>query len=158
VLWNGGISFGGVVAFIFADLIIIPILLIYRKYYGTRMMLVLTGLFYATMVLAAYIVEFVFSALGLVPADRTAKVGETGVVWNYTTYLNIVFLAVATALLVRFFRSGGVSMLRMMGGPPDEAGHAHAADAAPAGPAADPGHSAHPGPGGHAAHHGVTDL
>jgi uncharacterized membrane protein YraQ (UPF0718 family) len=121
VLWNGGISFGGVVAFIFADLIIIPILLIYRKYYGTRMMLVLAGLFYVTMVLAGYIVEFVFTGLGLVPSARTAKVGETGVVWNYTTYLNIVFLILATALLVRFFRSGGLSMLKMMGGQPDEA-------------------------------------
>ena len=50
VLWNGGISFGGVVAFIFADLIIIPILVIYRKYYGTKMMLVILGIFYATMV------------------------------------------------------------------------------------------------------------
>jgi uncharacterized membrane protein YraQ (UPF0718 family) len=164
VLWNGGISFGGVIAFIFADLIIIPILLIYRKYYGTRMMLVLAGLFYVTMVLAGYIVEFVFSGLGLVPADRTAKVGETGIVWNYTTYLNIVFLIVAAALLVRFFRTGGVSMLRMMGGHPDEADPAHAAHAAPPGRAAppglaaDPGHSAHPGPGGHSAHDGVTDL
>ena len=169
VLWNGGISFGGVVAFIFADLIIIPILLIYRKYYGTRMMLVLAGLFYVTMVLAGYIVEFVFSGLGLVPAARTAKVGETGIVWNYTTYLNIVFLLVAAALLVRFFRSGGAAMLKMMGGQADQAdpGHgAHAGHGAAAGPAADPGHAAHPGPGGHAhpgsgghaARHGVTDL
>jgi uncharacterized membrane protein YraQ (UPF0718 family) len=164
VLWNGGISFGGVIAFIFADLIIIPILLIYRKYYGTRMMLVLAGLFYVTMVLAAYVIEFVFTGLGLIPAARTARVGETGIVWNYTTYLNIVFLVVAAALLVRFFRSGGVSMLRMMGGHPDEADPAHAAHAAPPGRAAppgvaaDPGHSAHPGPGGHSAHDGVTDL
>ena len=96
VLWNGGISFGGVVAFIFADLIIIPILLIYRKYYGTQMMLVLAGLFYVTMVLAWYIVEFVFTGLGLVPADRTASRGDRDL-WNYTTYLNIVFLAVAGA-------------------------------------------------------------
>ena len=164
VLWNGGISFGGVVAFIFADLIIIPILLIYRKYYGTRMMLVLAGLFYVTMVLAGYIVEFVFTGLGLVPAARTAKVGETGITWNYTTYLNIVFLVVAAALLVRFFRSGGVPMLKMMGGQPDEAspGHGahagHGGHAAAAGPAADPPHAARPGPGGHAAQHGVTDL
>jgi hypothetical protein len=148
VLWNGGISFGGVVAFIFADLIIIPILLIYRKYYGTRMMLVLAGLFYVTMVLAGYIVEFVFTGLGLVPSARTAKVGETGVVWNYTTYLNIVFLILAAALLVRFFRSGGLSMLKMMGGQPDEANPGHSAHAAAAGPAADPGHAAHHGPGG----------
>ena len=151
MLWNGGISFGGVVAFIFADLIIIPILLIYRKYYGTRMMLVLAGLFYVTMVLAGYIVEFVFSGLGLVPATRTAKVGETGIVWNYTTYLNIVFLLVAAALLVRFFRSGGVSMLKMMGGQPGRGRvTGHGAHAAAAARAADPGRSAHPGPGGHA--------
>ncbi len=107
VLWNGGISFGGVVAFIFADLIIIPILVIYRKYYGTRMMLTLLGIFYATMVMAGYIVEFLFGGLGLIPAERTAKVADTGVQWNYTTVLNIVFLLLAAALLVRFFRSGG---------------------------------------------------
>jgi uncharacterized protein len=126
VLWNGGISFGGVVSFIFADLIIIPILIIYRKYYGTKMMLALLGIFYVTMVIAAYIVEFSFGVLGLIPATRAAKVGETGLQWNYTTYLNIVFLLLAAALLVRFFRSGGGPMLRMMGGGPGEPGrHDH---------------------------------
>ena len=124
VLWNGGISFGGVVAFIFADLIIIPILIIYRKYYGTRMMLVLLGIFYVTMVIAGYIVEFLFGGLGLIPAERAAKVAGQGIQWNYTTVLNIVFLLLAAALLVRFFRSGGRPMLKMMGGGPD--GHAHA--------------------------------
>ncbi|MBO0817099.1 MAG: permease, partial [Actinobacteria bacterium] len=74
VLWNGGISFGGVIAFIFADLIIIPILVIYRKYYGTKMMLVILGVFYATMVAGGYVVEFAFGGLGLVPAQRAAKV------------------------------------------------------------------------------------
>jgi uncharacterized protein len=120
VLWNGGISFGGVVAFIFADLIIIPILIIYRKYYGTRMMLVLLATFYATMVIAAYIVEFLFGGLGLIPTERAANVGEHGIEWNYTTILNIIFLLLAAALLVRFFRSGGRAMLKMMGGSPDE--------------------------------------
>ena len=120
VLWNGGISFGGVVAFIFADLIIIPILIIYRKYYGTRMMLVLLATFYATMVIAAYIVEFLFGGLGLIPAERAANVGEHGIEWNYTTILNIIFLLLAAALLVRFFRSGGRPMLKMMGGSPGE--------------------------------------
>ena len=130
VLWNGGISFGGVVSFIFADLIIIPILLIYRKYYGTKMALTILGIFYAAMVIAGYIVEFAFGALGLVPATRNANVGETGLQWNYTTYLNIVFLLLAAALLVRFFRSGGGAMLRMMGGGPGEPGrHAHDPDA-----------------------------
>jgi uncharacterized membrane protein YraQ (UPF0718 family) len=125
VLWNGGISFGGVVAFIFADLIIIPILVIYRKYYGTRMMLVLLGIFYATMVIGGYIVEFLFGVLGLIPAERAAKVAEQGLQWNYTTILNIIFLLLAAALLVRFFRSGGRPMLKMMGGGPDERAHAH---------------------------------
>ena len=119
VLWNGGISFGGVVAFIFADLIIIPILIIYRKYYGTRMMLTILAVFYAAMVLAGYAVEFIFGGLGLIPAERAAKVAETGITWNYTTILNIVFLLLAAALLVRFYRSGGRAMLKMMGGSPD---------------------------------------
>jgi uncharacterized membrane protein YraQ (UPF0718 family) len=118
VLWNGGISFGGVMAFIFADLIIIPILVIYRKYYGTKMMLAILGIFYLTMVTAGLIVEFLFGGLGLVPTERTAKVTETGIQWNYTTVLNIVFLLLAAALVARFFRSGGATMLKMMGGSP----------------------------------------
>jgi hypothetical protein len=116
VLWNGGISFGGVTAFIFADLIIIPILIIYRKYYGTKMMLAILGIFYAAMVIAGYIIEFLFGALGLIPAERAAKVAEQGIQWNYTTILNIIFLLLAAGLLVRFFRSGGGPMLKMMGG------------------------------------------
>jgi uncharacterized protein len=124
VLWNGGISFGGVIAFIFADLIIIPILVIYRKYYGTRMMLTILAIFYAAMVLAGYAVEFIFGGLGLIPAERVAKVAETGITWNYTTILNIVFLLLAAALLVRFFRSGGGPMLKMMDGSPQD-GHGH---------------------------------
>jgi uncharacterized membrane protein YraQ (UPF0718 family) len=124
VLWNGGISFGGVVAFIFADLIIIPILIIYRKYYGTKMMLVILGIFYAAMVVAGYIIEFLFGGLGLVPAERAAKVTAEGISWNYTTFLNIIFLLLAAALLVRFLRSGGGPMLKMMGGSPDQPEHA----------------------------------
>jgi uncharacterized membrane protein YraQ (UPF0718 family) len=134
VLWNGGISFGGVVSFVFADLIIAPIIVIYRKYYGTRMALTLTGALYLVMVVAGYVVEALFTPLQLVPKGaRHAKVGDMGVHWNYTTWLNIVFLALAAVLVWRFVRSGGWSMLRMMGGGPDDmAGHehhqAHAAD------------------------------
>src|SRR5438132_2899604 len=76
VLWNGGISFGGVLAFIFADLIILPILDIYRKYYGWRMAGFLLVTFYATMVGAGLIVEFLFQALGITPISRNAKVIE----------------------------------------------------------------------------------
>lgn len=121
VLWNGGISFGGVVSFLFADLIIIPILLIYRKYYGTRMMLFLLSAFYASMVLAGYVVELIFGGLGIVPATRHAKVGVTNVHWDYTSVLNIVFLVISAGLTYRFVRTGGVSMLKMMGGEPDDA-------------------------------------
>jgi uncharacterized membrane protein YraQ (UPF0718 family) len=124
VLWNGGISFGGVVSFIFADLIIIPIILIYRKYYGTKMALRITGIFYLVMVLAGYVIELLFQPLGLVPSGRHAKVTDAAVTWNYTTYLNIIFLILAAVMLVRFFRTGGLQMLKMMGGSPD-AEHDH---------------------------------
>ena len=120
MLWNGGISFGGVCAFILADLIILPILNIYRKYYGFRMSRYLRVTFYAAMVAAGLIVEVVFGALGLIPDDRNAKVVETSVTWNYTTFLNLAFLALATALVVRFLRTGGPAMLRAMGGSPPQ--------------------------------------
>ena len=75
VLWSGGISFGGVIAFIYADLLILPILNIYRKYYGTRMMLVLLGTFYITMVGAGYLVEIIFGAADLIP-ERPQRDGD----------------------------------------------------------------------------------
>ncbi len=115
VLWRGGISFGGVVSFIFADLIVLPVLDIYRRYYGTKVMLYILGTFYVTMALAGYIVELLFGALGIVPTSRTVGAITEGVQWNYTSFLNIVFLALATVLLIRFFRTGGLNMLRMMG-------------------------------------------
>jgi uncharacterized protein len=129
VLWNGGISFGGVIAFIFADLLIIPILNIYRKYYGTRMMLTLLGTFYAAMVTAGYLVELLFGTANLIPTQRSATVMQAGISWNYTSGLNIVFLLIAALLTVRFFTSGGMPMLRMMGGSPEATnGHHHHSD------------------------------
>ena len=127
VLWNGGISFGGVVSFIFADLIVLPILNIYRKYYGLRMTLFLLVTFYATMVIAGLAVDLSFDLLGLIPSERNAKVVEASVTLNYTTILNIAFLLLAIALLYRFFRTGGIEMLRMMDRPPEamEMGHTH---------------------------------
>jgi len=117
VLWNGGISFGGVVAFIFGDLIILPILNIYRKYYGARMSLYLLGTSYLAMVIAGFVIELVFQALGLVPAHRFIGVFETRPAWNYTTVLDLVALAVCAILGWRFVRTGGVAMLRMMESP-----------------------------------------
>jgi uncharacterized membrane protein YraQ (UPF0718 family)/YHS domain-containing protein len=117
VLWNGGISFGGVIAFIFADLIIIPILNIYRKYYGGRMSLYLLGTSYVAMVLAGLIVGGLFQLLGLTPAHHFIPVFQTQPSWNYNTFLNIAFLALAALLGWRFLRTGGIDMLRAMDGP-----------------------------------------
>jgi uncharacterized protein len=128
VLWKGGISFGGVVAFIFADLIIAPILAIYRKYYGARMALFLLGTFFAAMAAAGYVIELVFGGLGLVPDRATARIPSGGISWDYTTWLNIVFLVLAAALVIRFARTGGGQMLRMMGGAPGPAAAASAGD------------------------------
>ena len=119
VLWNGGISFGGVIAFIYADLLILPILNIYRKYYGTRMTLILLGTFYTAMVGAGYVVEILFGTTNLIPTERNAMVMAEGIRWNYTTWLNIAFLVLAAALVTIFVRTGGIPMLRMMGGSPD---------------------------------------
>jgi uncharacterized membrane protein YraQ (UPF0718 family) len=114
VLWNGGISFGGVIAFIFADLIVLPILNIYRKYYGGRMTAFLFVTSYAAMAAAGLLVELLFMAVGLVPRERAAEVAEPHVTLNYTTILNVVFLVLAVVLLWRFFTTKGLAMLRMM--------------------------------------------
>jgi uncharacterized protein len=119
VLWSGGMSFGGIMSFIFADLIIVPILLIYRKYYGNRMALRLFAVFYGAMTGAGYIVEAVFVPLGLVPTSRAVRGLQPNFSLNGDTYLNIVAIALTAVLLVRFFRSGGGPMLRMMGGAAD---------------------------------------
>jgi len=111
VLWNGGISFAGVIAFIYADLIVLPIIDIYRKYYGWKTALLIAGVFYVAMAGAALIVEFVFHFLGLIPQHRAAQIVETSITFNYTTGLNIVFLAIATFLIVRFLRTGGPKMM-----------------------------------------------
>ena len=123
VLWKGGISFGGVVSFIFADLIILPILDIYRKYYGWKVMGYILLTFYVTMAAAGYVVEFVFGALGIIPTNRNVVAITEGVSWNYTTVLNIIFLVLAAILVIRFIRTGGLPMLRMMSKPEHEMAH-----------------------------------
>jgi uncharacterized membrane protein YraQ (UPF0718 family) len=125
VLWNGGISFGGVIAFIFADLIVLPVLNIYRKYYGMKVSVFLFATFYVAMVGAALLVEFLFHALGLIPTTHTAEVVEASITFNYTTVLNVIFLMIAALLLMRFFRTGGLEMLRMMD---DSSEHGHHQD------------------------------
>jgi uncharacterized protein len=123
VLWRGGISFGGVVSFIFADLIILPILDIYRKYYGWRVMSYILLTFYITMAAAGYVVEFLFQALGIIPTNRNVVAITEGVQWNYTSVLNLIFLLLAAILVIRFIRTGGVPMLRMMNQPAHDMSH-----------------------------------
>ncbi len=123
VLWNGGISFGGVISFIFADLIVLPVLNIYRKYYGARMTWFLLWTSYVSMALAGLAVEVLFLALGFVPSERKAIVMEPRVTFNYTTVLNLIFLALAAVLIARFVRTGGPQMLRMMKAPRGHPGH-----------------------------------
>jgi len=114
VLWNGGASFGGVIAFIFGDLIVLPILDIYRRYYGLKVATVLGVIFYAAMVGAAYAIELLFALAGLTPTSRGAQTMPESISWNYTTWLNIVGLLLSMALLWRFLKTGGPEMLREM--------------------------------------------
>ncbi len=97
-LWQGGISFGGVISFIFADLIALPLVLIYRKYYGTRLTLRLFFWFYAVMATAGLITEGLFSVAGLIPSSRPDNIVTTQFEWNYTTFLNILTLALFAVL------------------------------------------------------------
>jgi YHS domain-containing protein len=97
-LWHGGISFGGVISFIFADLIAFPLLLIYRKYYGTRLTLRIFFTFWAVMAAAGLIVEVIFDGFDLIPKTRPQDIVHTGFEWNYTSVLNIVFLGVFAVL------------------------------------------------------------
>ena len=114
LLWNGGISFGGVVAFLFADLIVLPILDIYRKYYGLKISMFLLAIFYVSMAAAALLVEFLFGLLHLIPQQHVVPLAAASIRWNYTSWLNLAFLALAAWLVVRFLRTGGPAMLRMM--------------------------------------------
>ena len=125
VLWNGGISCGGVIAFLFADLIILPILNIYRKYYGWKIAALLFVVFYAAMSLAALAVEFLFGALHLIPQHGHARIMMETIRWNYTSVLNIIFLCVTALLLWRFLKTGGPEMLRMMDKAPSDDETAH---------------------------------
>lgn len=125
VLWNGGISFGGVIAFVFADLIILPILDIYRKYYGRRVALYLLVVSYAAMATAGLLIGLLFKLLGIVPAHRTVIALQAAPTLNYTSVLNVIFLVVMALLAWRFFRTGGLEMLRMMEAPAVTHHHDH---------------------------------
>jgi uncharacterized membrane protein YraQ (UPF0718 family) len=115
-----------VVSFIFADLIVLPILDIYRKYYGGKVALYILGTFYVTMAAAGYLVELVFGAVGIIPTSRRVGAVTAAPSWDYTSVLNVVFLAIAAALVIRFLSTGGRQMLRMMNTPPEQMELQHA--------------------------------
>ena len=112
VLWNGGISFGGVISFIFADLIILPILNIYRKYYGGRTSLYLLAVSYAAMALSGFLIGGAFQLFGWAPTNHHVTIFETRPSWNYTTFLDFGFLILMAVLAWRFVTTGGIEMLR----------------------------------------------
>jgi len=100
VLWSGGISFGGVIAFIFADLIVLPIVVAYRKYYGLEFALRITALMFVTMVIAALIVDGVFSLAGAIPSSRPTRADVFGsVTLDYKLVLNVFALGIFAALI-----------------------------------------------------------
>jgi uncharacterized protein len=107
VLWSGGMSFAGVIAFIFADLVVLPIVAIYRKYYGLTFALRITALMLVTMVVAALIVSGLFSLAGLVPEARPARedIFES-IGLDYKLVLNALALVVFATLLALTLRRG----------------------------------------------------
>lgn len=114
VLWSGGISFGGVIAFIFADLIVVPIVLAYRKYYGTSFALRITALMFVTMVLAALAVDGLFSFVGLVPESRPSRADIFGSIQlDYKLALNLLGLAIFAGLMYLARRRGPMDMSDM---------------------------------------------
>jgi len=108
VLWAGGISFSGVIAFIYADLLIVPLLLVYRKYYGGSMAALISGVMFASIVLAALAVSAIFGVAGLIPSERpdVDSITARGIEWNYTTFLNTLFFGVALMLWGLTLRRG----------------------------------------------------
>jgi YHS domain-containing protein len=120
VLWNGGISFGGVISFIFADLIILPIVNIHRRYYGRRVSLYLLGVSYAAMAVAGFVIGLVFKLIGIAPSRHSVTVLASRPEWNYATFLDMAFILLMLVLGYRFLTTGGLEMLRAMEMSPDE--------------------------------------
>ncbi len=108
LLWSNGISFGGVISFIYADLIVIPLIIIYAKYYGPRAATWITGIFYVAMVLAGIIVDLLFSAFDLIPRGPRppSMLEHAHITWNYTSWLDLAALVFGGWLLFLYFTRG----------------------------------------------------
>ncbi len=116
LLWSGGISFGGVISFIYADLLIIPLVLIYRKYFGTRAAVYISLVFFLSMAGAGILVDLLFGALGWIPTGPRPQsaMADMHFSWNYTTWLDLAALGGGTVLVWRHLKAKG-------GGPRPEA-------------------------------------
>jgi uncharacterized membrane protein YraQ (UPF0718 family) len=110
-LWHGGISFGGVVAFVFADLVTLPLLLIYKKYYGTAITLRILAIFWITMSAAGLAVEYLFQLIRIPDPPRPTQIVPTGFAWDYTTFLNIAAL-LGFAVLYWLYRTRNTASTR----------------------------------------------
>ena len=101
VMWGAGVSFGGVLAFLYADLIVLPLLDVYRRYYGWKMAAYIAGVFYVTMVVSALIMDVAFNALGWIPQQRPSTQAEmVHFSFNYTFWLNLAFAVLAAGLFM----------------------------------------------------------
>jgi uncharacterized membrane protein YraQ (UPF0718 family) len=114
VLWHQGMSFGGVLSFLFADLLVLPLLDIYRKYYGNKMAGVIAVSFYISMVIAAYFCQWLFFVLRIYPVPNSQIAVTHGAVFYYTSILNIIAIIFSAVLFIRFQKTGGMAILREM--------------------------------------------
>ncbi len=120
-LWANGISFGGVLSFIYADLLVLPLLLIYGKYYGGRAALWIAGIFFIAMVSAGIVVDLIFNLFGLIPSGprQPSAVEHTSISWNYTSWLDLAAGVLFVTLLALYFRG------RKGGSDTQDSSHAH---------------------------------
>ncbi len=122
VLWQQGMSFGGVLSFLFADLLVLPLLNIYRKYYGAKTASFIAISFYISMVIAAYCCQWLFTWSGLIPQAAPQMTMHHGQIPMYTNFLNVIALILTTLFFKRFYQTGGIAMLKAMDNPTKEAG------------------------------------
>lgn len=109
LLWASGCTFGGVIAFIYGDLIVLPLIVAYRKYYGTKAAAYITGVLFVSMVVAGIAVDLLFAGAGLIPegARPEPAMSHASFEWNYTTWLNFIAIAVGAVLVYLHFRNRG---------------------------------------------------
>jgi uncharacterized membrane protein YraQ (UPF0718 family) len=114
LLWRSGISFGGVISFIYADLLVVPLLIIYVKYYGLRVAAYITAIFYVSIVIAGIVVDLIFSTAGLIPQSPPLEhaMSHEMITWNYTSWLEIIAGIGFAVFIFLYLRSRDSSEMR----------------------------------------------